>query len=120
DVLNHGRVGGGIIVRSRERPNRASFHGKRLHGSYDVRLQLEDFWRRLCANAGYALRGCRGIVVLEGIQPHRSQIGTGKDIAGGGVNFVEIRSANKTLNQRNVRTMRCVEGEALREYRQQT
>src|SRR5207244_12107550 len=84
EVLDDGRVESRIVVRRGERANGTGFHRKRLHAGNDVGLQLDEFRRRLRANARDPNRAARGVVVLEALQPHRVHIGGGEDLVGGG------------------------------------
>ena len=87
---------------------------KGLRGGNDVRLQLEDFRRRLRANARDAHRASRGVVVLERLQLHGVHVGGGEHLAGGGIDLVEVGRADEALEHRDVRAVRRIQGEALR------
>ena len=61
----------------------------------------------------------RGVVVFEGFQLHCVDVGSGEDLAGGGIDFVEIRRADEPLNQRDVRSVRRIQGKTFRENAEQ-
>ena len=53
-----------------------------LRGGDDVRLQLEQFRRRLRANAGDAQPPpAREVVEFEGLQLHRGHVGGGENLS---------------------------------------
>ena len=82
-------------------------------------MQLEDFRRRPRANARDSHRAARGVVVFEGLKFHALHIDGGENLAGGGIDLLEIRRADETLEHRNVRGMRRIQGKAFREDREQ-
>ena len=55
-------------------------------------------------NARDANRAGRGVVVFEGFQLHGVHVGGGEHLAGGGIDLVEVRRADETLEHRDVRT----------------
>ena len=46
-------------------------------------------------------------------------VGAGENLAGGGIDLVEVRGADETLDHRDVRTVRRIQGETFREDREQ-
>ena len=45
----------------------------------------------------------------------RGHVGGGEHLAGGGIDLVEVRRADETLDHRDVRTVRRIQGETFRE-----
>ncbi len=105
----------GIIGRGDERGRISGFHRERGHGGNQVRLQLEQFRGRLRDNAREANVLARDVVVFEGLQLHAGHVGAGENLAGGGIDLVEIRRADETLDHRDVRAVRRIQGETFRE-----
>ena len=59
------------------------------------------------------IRAGRGVVVFEGFQLHGVHVGGGEHLAGGGIDLVEVRGADETLEHRDVRTCASHPGRSL-------
>ena len=60
------------------------------------------------------------VIVFEGFQFHRVHIGTRENLMRCRMDLIEVGGADETLNHRDVRTVRRIEGEAFREDREQS
>ncbi|MCY1448284.1 hypothetical protein D9M71_649410 [compost metagenome] len=96
--MDERRVTGGIVVCSSKSTDRAGFNGERLHGGNDVRLQLDDFWRRSCANSGDPERSSGSVVEFERFQLHSVHVGADKHLLHNDIDLIEVLGTDETLN----------------------
>ncbi len=74
---------------------------------------------RLDDSAGKADRRAGDVVVLDRLQLPSSRLLLCQNAGRGGINLVEVGRADELLQHRDVRVVRCVQGEALREVPKQ-
>jgi hypothetical protein len=118
-VVDQGLVEGGVVMVGREGLDRAGGQRERGQGIHDGLLQLEQCGRGAGHDAGQAHLTGRHVIALEGLQGDGGQVGRGEGAGSGSVDALEILGGHEALNQRDVRAMGIIKGEALGERLQQ-